>query len=137
MVTTVFNTVACIVFIIFAEPIMGAFSNDPEVIEFGARAMRYSSVMLPFFGYMVIGNGVFQALGKGKEAMLLSVARQGIFLIPVITILPRVIGIQGILISQPIADVLTLLTTVVLFTRLNKEINKEQSQIDVSQSVIA
>ncbi len=53
---------------------------------------------------MVIGNGVFQAFGKGREAMLLSVARQGIFLIPAITVLPRVFGVRGILLSQPVAD---------------------------------
>lgn len=137
LVTTVFNASACVIFMLFAESIISAFSNDPEVISFGARAMRYSSVMLPFFGYMTIGNGVFQAFGKGKEAMLLSVARQGIFLIPAITILPRVMGVQGILISQPLADLLTLITTFILFTRLNKEIEKEQNGIDMSKSITA
>lgn len=133
-VTTLFNVIACVIFAFFAEPILGAFSQDPEVIAFGAKALRYNSVMLPFVGYMIIGNGVFQAFGKGKEALVLSVARQGLFLIPAITILPNILGVQGILLSQPIADVLTLLTTFVLFTNLNKELAKEQAQVDFAQN---
>jgi len=135
-ITTLFNVIACVIFAFFAEPILGAFSNDPEVIAFGAKALRYNSVMLPFVGYMIIGNGVFQAFGKGKEALVLSVARQGIFLIPAITILPSLMGVQGILLSQPIADVLTLITTFVLFTGLNKALDKEQAEIDFDQKVL-
>jgi len=135
IVTTVFNTLACLIFMIWAEPIMGAFTNDVEVISLGARAMRFSSSMLPFFGFMTIGNGVFQAFGRGKEAMLLSVARQGLFLIPAILTLPSIMGITGILISQPLADVLTLLTTYILFSKLNKEMNMEQSGINMEQTL--
>ncbi|WP_430883140.1 MATE family efflux transporter [Fusibacter sp. JL216-2] len=124
-VTSAFNIFASLIFIVFATPIMGAFSSDPQVIAFGAKSLRYQSIMLPFFGYMVIGNGVFQAFGKGREAMLLSVARQGIFLIPAITVLPRVFGVRGILLSQPVADFLTLITTYVLFSRVNKSIDQE------------
>ena len=134
-VTSVFNTVASLIFMVFATPIMGAFTSDPQVIAFGAKALRYQSVMLPFFGYMVIGNGVFQAFGKGKEAMLLSVARQGIFLIPAISILPDILGVRGILLSQPLADFLTLMTTLVLFSRLNKSIDKEILQFKVVEGL--
>lgn len=124
-VTSAFNIFASIIFITFATPIMGAFTNDPEVIALGAKALRYQSVMLPFFGYIVIGNGVFQAFGKGREAMLLSVARQGLFLIPAILVLPQVLGIRGILLSQPLADLLTLITTFALFSKLNKSIDED------------
>ncbi len=130
-VTTIFNTSACIVFILFAEPIMSAFTNDVNVISLGTRAMKYSSSMLPFFGYMVIGNGVFQAFGRGKEALLLSVARQGIFLIPAILILPQVLGVRGILIAQPFADLLTLVTTYILFSKLKADLKLEQKNIDL------
>ncbi len=47
-VTSAFNIFASLIFIVFATPIMGAFSSDPQVIAFGAKSLRYQSIMLPF-----------------------------------------------------------------------------------------
>lgn len=70
---------------------------------------------------MVYGT-LFLALGKAKEGGILSISRQGIFFIPVILILPHVIGLNGVIYSQAIADLLTVILTAVLAVKLKKEL---------------
>jgi Na+-driven multidrug efflux pump len=57
----------------------------------------------------------YQALGKAGPAFILSIARQGVFFIPALLILPSIFGLKGLYIAQPLADVITLLTSIVLF----------------------
>jgi len=101
------------------------FSKDPDVIRIGVRALRFFGIFLPFLGAIVIFVVLFQALGHAKEATILSLSRQGFFLVPAILILPRFLGIDGVIIAQPVADglmcVLTFILAVPLVRRLIKE----------------
>ncbi len=108
---TILSTVAAVVMFFFAQPIIAAFSRDPEVVAIGVKGLKYMTVLLPFFGFQMVWSTVFQSLGKGKEAMILSMARQGIFLIPAILILPSWLGLAGVLLCQPVADFFTILIT--------------------------
>ena len=119
-----FTTATAIVFIIFAEPIISAFSSDPNVINIGARALRAISFFFPFFGFQTIYATLFQALGKGKQAGVLALSRQGIFLIPAIATLPKLFGLTGVIFSQPFADVCTIALTVVFAISIHRELNQ-------------
>jgi len=70
----------------------------------------------------LIGSAYFQAIGKAIPALLLSLTKQGFFLIPLILILPKYYGVLGVWISFPIADVLS---TIVTGYFLNREIKKQ------------
>lgn len=120
--TSIFSALTSVMFIAFARPIVSMFSSDPEVISVGAKAIRYISVMFPLFGFQQVYSVLFQAIGKGKEAIILSVARQGLFLMPAIIVLPKLFGLDGVLLSQPVADFLTIILTAVLALKLNNEI---------------
>lgn len=120
---SVFTTLMAILFIVFAEPIMTLFSQDPMVISTGVKALRALSFPLPFFGFQVIYATLFQSLGKGKEAGVLSLARQGFFLIPIILILPTYWGLNGVVYAQTMADVLTIILTAIFALGIHKEIN--------------
>jgi Na+-driven multidrug efflux pump len=72
-------------------------------------------------GFYQIHMVLFQSLGKAKEAFILSVARQGIFFLPMIVILPRLFAYNGVLAAQPAADLLTVLLTAWFSIRLKKE----------------
>jgi len=83
------------------------------------RAIRYVFMASPIIAIQLIGSAYFQAIGKAVPAFLLSLSKQGFFLIPLLLILPRMYGIVGVWIAFPISD---LLATLVTGFFLNKEI---------------
>lgn len=120
---TIFTTGLSIVLIVFAEGIIGIFSADPQVIAIGTKALRALAFPFPLFAFQNLYGTLFQALGKGKEAGILALSRQGFFLIPLVLILPNYLGLNGVIYSQTIADVLTTLLTLGFAIKVNKEID--------------
>lgn len=90
-----------------ARPIVGWFRDDPAVIEVGAEALRWQAAVLPLLAPSILTNMMLQATGKGLKASVTSSARNGIFFIPLILILPRLFGLRGVEMTQAWADVLT------------------------------
>lgn len=111
-----------IVFLIGNESILRLFSDVDEIVEYGVKMMNAMLIFMPVIGFQIMATTLFQALGKGKEALVLSIARQGIFLIPAILILPVKFGLNGIIYAQPLADGLTLIVTLILFIKIIKEL---------------
>lgn len=102
---------------IFAEPVITWFRDDPDVIAIGTHALRYTCISTIFMSAAVTGNMLFQSIGKAKQAFFLSTLRTGLFYIPLILILPAAFGITGIEITQPIADVLSAVVSIILSER--------------------
>ena len=94
--------------LIFSESIIGLFRDDPKVITIGSDALRYQAFSLPLMGVITMANMMLQSTGKGIKASITSSARNGIFFIPLILILPTFFGLTGVEITQPIADLLTV-----------------------------
>ena len=115
--------------ILFAAPIVSIFTNETKVIEIGVQALKAYSIVFPAFGFQTIYMGLFIALGKGKEGLILSLGRQGIFLIPIILILPKLVGLNGVIYSQPIADMFTALLTIFFYINFKKELLKMESKV--------
>lgn len=88
----------------FPIALMSLFSTDPELIRIGANGMRIYLVMLPIIGFQVTVVGYFQATGKPRKSLFLSLSRQLIFLVPMIWILPRFFGLKGVWLASPVAD---------------------------------
>jgi putative MATE family efflux protein len=130
--TSVFCFGLAVIQIIFASPIVSIFSDDPLVLKIGSRALRAYSIMFPFFGFQVIYMTLFLALGKAREGGILSLGRQGIFLIPTVLILPRIVGLDGVLFSQAIADFFTTLLTVVFSFKINDKISSLTEKIPIN-----
>lgn len=99
---------------LFAEQIITLFRNDPEVIAIGARALRFHCMTLVCNAVIIPSNMMLQVTGKVVPASLVGIARQGLFLIPALVILGDVMGLTGIQISQPVADVCSVILTVPL-----------------------
>ena len=81
--------------------------------------MRWAFLGTPLIAISLIGSGYFQSIGKAKPALLLSLTKQGFFLIPLVLLLPKYFGIHGVWIAFPIADLLSTLVTAYF---LNREI---------------
>ena len=81
--------------------------GDPDVTKVGIAALRYMCLSFTLTGGMVMSNMFLQSIGKAFEASLLATARQGLFFLPLIFILPKFWGLQGVEMCQMISDILT------------------------------
>ena len=98
------------------------FSKNIKVTQQTPIALRYVFMALPIVGIQLIGSAYFQAIGKAKPALLLTLSRQAFFFIPLLFSLPLFFGTLGVWLAFPLAD---LLATIVTVYFLNKAIRKE------------
>ena len=114
---TLLASVVFIFLMVFPEPITLLFTNDTLVLSKAPSAMRWVFAATPIIAIQLIGAAYFQAVGKAKPALLLTLSRQGFFFIPLILILPKFYGELGVWISFPISDVLSTLITAYFLRR--------------------
>lgn len=106
--STLALTAAAVAAALFAPQIVGLFIKDsPEVCEIGATALRWQCATLPAAGFVIMANMMLQTVGMAGRATLLASARQGLFLIPAVLILPGLFGLFGLEISQTAGDLLS------------------------------
>ena len=116
-------TLIFVVILIFAKPITAVFTDDALVIAQTPDALRWVFAASPIIAIQLIGAAYFQAAGKARKALLLTLSKQGFFLIPLVLILPNFLGIFGVWIAFPIADVLsTILTGYFLKKEMNTKL---------------
>lgn len=109
-----------------AEQILTMFRKDDlDVIAIGTVALRCQCVTMPLQAWIIMSNMLTQSIGYGFRASILSSGRQGICLIPPLLILPGIIGILGLQISQAVSDVLTSLIAVVIMVSIIKELKEK------------
>ena len=117
----------------FAAPqiigVFGSAKSDPDVLRFGVFAFRAQCVSLPLVPLGVAANMTFQSTGQAGRATFLSSCRQGVFLVPLLLVLPRAAGISGVMLSQPIADALTFIVCIPFVRKFAAELRvAEQTQ---------
>lgn len=97
---------------IFAPDIVRWFRNDDAVVEVGTLALRCQASVIPLSAPIVMTNMMLQSMGRGLKASIMASARNGIFFIPLIIILPVFLGLFGVQICQTTADIMTMLLTI-------------------------
>jgi putative MATE family efflux protein len=96
----------------FPGALIRLFSGDnPELVALGSRAMRIFLMMMPVIGFQIVSANYFQAVGKPRPAMILSLSRQVLILIPALLILPRLFGLDGVFVAGPVADLASAILT--------------------------
>lgn len=110
---------------ILAPTMIGWFRDDPQVIRFGAMALRLQCLTFPLQSWIVMSNMMQQVMGRTGSATFLAIARQGIFFIPMVLLLPLVFGGLGIQMTQAVADNLTVLCAIPLQIHVLKSLPKE------------
>jgi len=111
---------------LLSEQIVTIFRrDDPLVIAIGTKALRLQLSTLPLWGFIVMGNMLTQSIGYGLRATLLSTARQGIFLIPLLLVLPPLLGLTGIQSAQPISDLCTFIFTIFILSGVLKQLKSK------------
>ncbi len=100
--------IACAIFILlmtFTRPLVELFTEDQALIERTVPALRWVFAANPLLATSFLGSAYFQAIGQAKRALILGMSKQGFFLIPLILLLPQLVGVAGIWWSFPIADI--------------------------------
>lgn len=112
---TLFSGLGWLILLAAPGPILRLFSSEPGLLALGEPMMR--TMTLGFFcvGFQTVGAATFQALGKARPALLLSLARQVLLLIPLLVLLPPFFGLLGVWISFPLADLFSTLLTGAFF----------------------
>ena len=118
---SILGTLVFIGIVIFKEQIIWIFTNDATLLEKTPDAMLIVFLVTPIVTMQLIGSAYFQAAGKAMPALLLTLLKQGIFLIPLAYLLPIYYGIDGVWWSFPIADTLATIITVLV---LKREVSK-------------
>ncbi|GKX32125.1 MATE family efflux transporter [Vallitalea longa] len=126
-ISTIWSTIFCIIFglivNVFSERIMLLFTKvDMEMIHIGQIALRVNGLSFMLFGFYTVYSSLFLVMGKAKEGCFIGACRQGICFVPVILILPRLLGLNGVLYAQPIADVISAIITMLMAIHLHKEL---------------
>lgn len=123
-VSTLMGLFAWAVLQLFPRQLLSVFSGNQELLDIAVPALRITLFLIPLIGVQAIGATLFQALGKRIPSLFLSLSRQFLFLIPLILLLPRGFGINGIWGAFPAADLLSTLVTGVWVLIEMKHINK-------------
>lgn len=100
--------------------------NDVQAAEIGTFALRAQVLMFPLIPLGVTCNMSYQSIGKSWTATLLSASRQGIFFLPAILILPTALGLTGIQLAQPLADLCTFLLGIPFSIRFYHFLNEQE-----------
>ena len=108
-----------------AEPLIRLFRDDPAVTAVALPALRYQCIAMFLQPVIIVTNMMFQSIGKSGRATFLACCRRGICFIPLILTLPRIWGLPGIELCQPIADALTFCISMPFLLPFLKELGEK------------
>ena len=122
---TIFLIVLAIIGWMISGTLIGVFRDDPEVIAIGVVALRWQLCVFPVNALILASNMLAQTCRKPWRANILAAARQGLFFIPLIFILPSYFGLLGVEMCQAVSDVLSFTLTVPIVIYTFREFTRE------------
>ena len=106
---------------IFADGLMSIFTTDRQMIEIGATALIIGLCTFPFVGSQMVAVSFFQTIRRPRASMIISLTRQLLLLLPMLIILPDLIGVTGVWWSMALADVASVtISWIMLYTETKK-----------------
>lgn len=126
--SSIFCVIAGLLMALFSTQIISQFASGNEaMITVGQKSLMANGFSFFLFGFYTVYSSLLLALGKSTAGFILGACRQGICFIPVIMILPKFAGINGIFYAQPIADVMSAIVTVFMALHLHKKLEVDES----------
>jgi len=127
-VGVVFIAAVSLLMIVFAEQILLLFTeNDTNMVKIGVLCLISQCISMPLNAWVIVVNMLYSALGKPVGAIILGITRQGICFIPVIFILPTILGLNGLAVSQAVADLLSFILTIPFAIIIMKDITRKEN----------
>lgn len=140
-VATVWMVVCFFAALSFSGQVVELFSKRDEnfeyLLKYGVMGIRIILLTLPIIGFQIVSTSYFQAVGKPKKAMVLSLSRQVLFLVPLLYIMPKIFfnffgsnqGVFGLLWATPIADILSFIVTLMMVILEMKHLKKNAAKL--------
>lgn len=124
-ITTMMAIIASILFQLFPRQIVSMFGDGSELyFSFAEEYMRIYMLFMVVNGVQPVTGSFFTSIGKAFKGAFIAMTRQIIFLLPLIIILPKIFGIDGVMYAGPIADAMALIVTILFITKEIKNIKK-------------
>jgi len=123
---TIIMTLGFVVVELFPHAVASVFTTDEALTDFSVTGLRLVFIFYPLVGFQMVTSTLFQSIGKPKQAIFMSLTRQVIFLIPLLLILPEYWGINGVWLSMPISDFISVNLAVILLIRQLRQFKGEQ-----------
>ncbi|AXG39336.1 MATE family efflux transporter [Enterococcus gilvus] len=115
---------------IIPEPLVRLFNSEPELLAFGTQELQTWFLGLPIIGFQIVASNFFQATGRTRSAIFLTLTRQIILLIPAILLFSQTWGMAGLLHAAPFSDAAAGLLTAVFYIGGIKRLTKEEAEGD-------
>ena len=126
LVLTLLVTVS---YILFAKPLILLFNNNPVIVDYGKWLLISQVALFPAFGLCYMMTITYQTIGASGYGLFLSLLRQGLFYVPFIIILPKLLGVNGIYLSQPLSDILTTLVCIFSIKKMKSLASENMQKI--------
>ena len=110
---------------IFAPQLIGLFTGSGEVVDIGSQALRALMCILPFVGATSMCRMSFQAMGKPMHALCITLIRQLALYIPLLLVMDRMLGFQGLIWAQPVTEIIMMAASISLLVRTIQGLKKE------------
>ncbi len=134
-VACIIMTVGWLLMQLKPELIVGMFNKDPKLMDITINGAKLYLFMLPIVGISITGSNYMQSVGKAKSAMILGLLRQVILLIPMIIILPKFFGLNGVWYAQPTSDLLSTVITAVVLVKELKRYNNVEKEVELKSEL--
>ncbi|HPI72248.1 MAG TPA: MATE family efflux transporter [bacterium] len=110
---------------LFPHAVAAAFTTDQNLIELVVPGMRILFIFFPIVGFQIVTSNFFQSIGMAGKAILMSLSRQVLILLPCLLLLPPILGVKGVWYSLPTADLLSSLLAAYLLLDQYKKLRKQ------------
>lgn len=108
--------------LLFPHTLARIFTTDDFLISTTVVCLRHALWAFPVVGFQIMSTCLFQSVGKPARAMILSLSRQVLFLIPIMLWLPTIYGVEGVWLSFPLSDILATIVSAVLVLQFFKSL---------------
>lgn len=123
--TSVFCIVWTLIIYVFAPSILSIFGTDENVLNIAVPALRAGVIMFITFGFQFTYSTLYLSMGKALEGVFLNSLRQGIIFIPIILLLPKFMGLNGVIYAQTVSDLITTIITIPFAISIHKSLKSE------------
>lgn len=123
--TSVFCIVWTLIIYVFAPSILSIFGTDENVLNIAVPALRTGVIMFITFGFQFTYSTLYLSMGKALGGVFLNSLRQGIIFIPIILLLPKFMGLNGVIYAQTVSDLITTIITIPFAISIHKSLKSE------------
>ncbi|WP_437130752.1 MATE family efflux transporter [Peptostreptococcus russellii] len=128
----IISTVGFLLSRLIPELLVSLFNREPELMKFSVYALKIWFMGIIVAGFQIIAANFFQAIGMPKRAMVLTLLRQVIVLMPCIVIFSKYFGIDGVLYAAPVADITSATVTACFFIPFMKKFTQKKDNENIA-----